>query len=382
MFNFFKKQDVTVKNDNVIALEVEIEVLCADKSALLAEMEGISEKVSRLEEELGNKERLEVHWLNAINNINIVRESTASQAEKLMGSQGKLAETTGLFQQSTIMLDNLAGSLKQIFDQTHESSEKMKGVTLIASEIREFVSIINGISDQTNLLALNAAIEAARAGEHGRGFAVVADEVRKLAKDAGDASKKIADLVASISTHADDANGSITEAAKLTDETANMTNMVGETVGEVVSLSNEMKAVISQAAYASFINTVKVDHIAWKNDIYKVLTGKSEQSIEDFVSHTQCRLGKWYFEGNGKEQFSRLPAYKALDEPHKQVHESGVAALHYMEKNDCDKALDEIARMEQASDQVLGLLGQLCDEIYKYDLHNIDQTQDDIDLLF
>ncbi len=363
MFKFLKKQQVTDQEEDIAVLKAEIELLAIDKKGLLAETQAANEKVMILEQELAYKERLVQLWLNTIDNINVVRDSSASQASELMGSQGKLAETAGLFQQSTVMLDSLVGSLKQIFDRTHSASDKMNNVTRLASEIREFVGIINGISDQTNLLALNAAIEAARAGEHGRGFAVVADEVRKLAQDAGAASKKIADLVANINTHANDANSSIEGAANLANETESNTSVIGGTVQEVVDLSQGMVGVISRASYAGFINTVKVDHIVWKNEVYKLLMGKSHKSVDDFALHTECRLGKWYFEGGGKACFSQLAAFMKLNEPHKQVHESGVAALQCMQNGEGANALDEVSKMEQASNQVLELLGRLYDEI-------------------
>ncbi len=102
--------------------------------------------------------------------------------------------------------------------------------------------------------------------------------------------------------------------------------------------------------------------MVWKTDVYKTLLGLSNKQASEFADHTQCRLGKWYFEGEGREIYSSSNSFRNLDEPHSQVHSNGIRALQLMEGNDCDGALDAIAQMETASDRVIGLLSQLANE--------------------
>ncbi|WP_447828944.1 CZB domain-containing protein, partial [Aeromonas hydrophila] len=93
-----------------------------------------------------------------------------------------------------------------------------------------------------------------------------------------------------------------------------------------------MQQVIHSAATTSFLNTTKLDHAVWKNTIYRLI---EQQHFHESVSdHAQCRLGKWYFEGQGAELFAHKSGFRELDGPHKRVHESGKAALHAREQGD------------------------------------------------
>jgi hypothetical protein len=358
----------------------------AQLAQLQAEMAGLVEENARLAEEkaaledtlatIRNDDETQ-HSLNAhhqeldklrsntADNIVEVREDSAAFAATLHDQQTDLMETSNLFQQASTMLSDLVSNLDDIQKDSHRSRERIERVNGVTQNVREFVGLIEGISDQTNLLALNAAIEAARAGEHGRGFAVVADEVRNLAKRTGEATSEISELVNTINTETEQATTGIQATADKSDEMANNTQTLLDTVNQVVDLSQSMRGVILQAAYASFINTVKMDHIVWKNEVYKVFAGQSQKTATDFASHHHCRLGKWYFEGDGAQHFANLPSFPQLDSPHRIVHEAGFAALESIKEEDWHTALNELERMEHASNDVLRLLSQLYDEIMR-----------------
>lgn len=84
-----------------------------------------------------------------------------------------------------------------------------------------------------------------------------------------------------------------------------------------------MEGAISSAALRSFVEVAKIDHILYKFEIYKVFMGISERTADSFSSHTACRLGKWYFEGEGKDCFSKLDGYAAIANPHQAFHQHG-----------------------------------------------------------
>lgn len=145
-------------------------------------------------------------------------------------------------------LENTLKSISEIKSLTDLTSENLKEIEALSSEIRGIIGTINSIADQTNLLALNASIEAARAGEHGRGFAVVADEVRKLAEQTGSESNSITKVVSEMIQKIDMAVKSMNEGNIAVDSGVNKAEAtdlafikIFESVG---SVSNDIKKIV------------------------------------------------------------------------------------------------------------------------------------------
>jgi hypothetical protein len=202
---------------------------------------------------------------------------------------------------------------------------------------------------------LNAAIEAARAGEQGRGFAVVADEVRNLAAKTAEATDRIKDHVSRVSGYSDQAKSGFENMVEASARMQEGTDQVDGVIREVSDLSHDMVRTISNNTAGAFIEAVKLDHILYKLAIYKVLAGLSDKGPDDFASHHHCRLGKWYFEGDGAK-LSGSSAYRELNAPHEAVHESGVRALVANAEGDDAGCIAALTEMEDASDRVIELL--------------------------
>jgi methyl-accepting chemotaxis protein len=141
--------------------------------------------------------------------------------------------------------------MKRIAGVVKKSSHTIQALGRSSKQIGEIVSVINEIADQTNLLALNAAIEAARAGEQGRGFAVVADEVRKLAERTTKATKEIASMIKSIQKDTEEAVYSMDEGTREVDNGIGLADKAGASLKEIMQVSQRVADMVTEIAAAS-----------------------------------------------------------------------------------------------------------------------------------
>jgi methyl-accepting chemotaxis protein len=141
---------------------------------------------------------------------------------------------------------NVISSMERIAGTTHAVAERIRELDKHSQEIGRILEIIDDIAEQTNLLALNAAIEAARAGEHGRGFAVVADEVRKLAERSSSETKAIADLVSQVKQATDKAVAAIDSGLKEVETGSELSQEAGNALAQISSDATEGETLIGR----------------------------------------------------------------------------------------------------------------------------------------
>ncbi|HEY0820954.1 MAG TPA: methyl-accepting chemotaxis protein [Rhizobacter sp.] len=173
---------------------------------------------------------------NRINEVSAQAQQTAQVAR-----QSLQAAETGL-----TAVQNTIGGMNSIRDQIQETSKRIKRLGESSQEIGEITELISDITEQTNVLALNAAIQAASAGEAGRGFSVVAEEVQRLAERSGDATRQIAALVKTIQTDTQDAVGAMERSTQGVVEGTRLSDAAGSALGDIDRVSRQLADLIQQ----------------------------------------------------------------------------------------------------------------------------------------
>ncbi|WP_457595200.1 methyl-accepting chemotaxis protein [Hydrogenimonas sp.] len=268
--------------------------------------------------------------------------------------------------QSIETLEDILQKLQSLVMQINDSNSSIERLNAMSNEITSVVDLIKDIADQTNLLALNAAIEAARAGEHGRGFAVVADEVRKLAERT---QKATSEINVSINTMKQESNSILEKSETMT----KVASVVSESVGEFKTMmhhldsdAKEMSGLIEEMGDQVFIILTKIDHIIFKSNAYTALVeARNDIHFDDAAS---CRFGKWYL-NEGKKRFGSVPSYQKIEPPHRTIHTLVLENLKFIDGSDRRleeerKIIDNFVHMEEASEELFTLLDRIREELH------------------
>jgi len=258
--NDLSREDLTIRNrDEIGTAGTLLNSMKNNLSAIVQSIAATAEHVASASEEIaasatlmangGETQRDQVHQVaTAMQEMAATVHEVSESCNKASESAHKASQTA---REGGTIVENTLTFMRSIADSVRDSAKSVQELGSRSDQIGKIVGVIDDIADQTNLLALNAAIEAARAGEQGRGFAVVADEVRKLAERTTKATKEIAEMIQSVQAETRGAVDKMQSGTQQVEQGVEVTAKAGASLKQIIGEAEHVGEMVTQIATAA-----------------------------------------------------------------------------------------------------------------------------------